>query len=268
MTESSLGADQVAACWERLRPQAPLVQCLTNIVAAPLSANVLLAAGASPAMVDNPHEAGGFARIADAVLVNLGTPDDDTAEGMRVAVVGARDAATPWVLDPVAVGGLAWRTGLAHELLDSAAPAIIRGNASEILALAGGAGSRGVDATDTTQACSTVAAELATQHRCTVAVSGPVDLLTDGQRVVRVDNGHPVMTQITGVGCSLGALMAATCAVEADRLLAATTATAALTLAAEQAAADSPGPGSVAVALLDRLAALNPAQLADGTRLR
>jgi hydroxyethylthiazole kinase len=99
-----------------LRAKPPLVQCLTNIVVAGWTANVLLAVGAAPAMVDNPQEAGQFATIAGGVLVNLGTPYDDTARAMHLAVAGAKQMRTPWVLDPVAAGALVWRTTLAHQL--------------------------------------------------------------------------------------------------------------------------------------------------------
>jgi len=127
-----------------LRDEVPLVQCLTNIVVANYTANVLLAVGASPAMVDNPAEAEPFARVAGGVLVNLGTPYPETAQAMMDAVTGASASETPWVLDPVAAGALAWRTQLAHEQLGVGSPAIVRGNASEVLALAGGGGGRGV----------------------------------------------------------------------------------------------------------------------------
>ncbi|OLT38921.1 hydroxyethylthiazole kinase [Serinicoccus sp. CNJ-927] len=266
MSQTPVSPDRLAACWAEVRTQSPLTQCLTNIVVAPFTANVLLAAGAAPAMVDNPHEAGDFARVAGGVLVNLGTPYDDTSQAMRAAVRGAREVATPWVLDPVAAG-LAWRTSLARELLETAAPAIIRGNASEILALGGGAGGRGVDATHSTDDSVETARSLARSHGCAVAVSGPVDRLTDGTRSVEVHNGDALMTRVTGVGCALGALMAAAAAVEPDPLLAATTATAALTVAADGAAAASAGPGSFAVALLDELAVLEADTLAERVRL-
>lgn len=256
-------AEALAECWERLRTDSPLVQCLTNIVVAPFTANVLLAAGAAPAMVDNPHEAAGFAAVASGVLVNLGTPYDDTVAGMREAVRGAAAAGTPWVLDPVAVGGLPWRTATAPDLLKLGAPAVIRGNASEILALTGGAGGRGVDSADTPDAARQAAADLAREHATTVAVSGAVDLITDGSRLLRLGHGHPWMTKVTGVGCALGALMAACCAATDDTVVAAGTATAALTLAAETAATSAPGPGSFAVGLLDELFLLDPATLAD-----
>ncbi|OLT16419.1 hydroxyethylthiazole kinase [Serinicoccus sp. CUA-874] len=266
MTSEPVRPDRLAACWASLREASPLTQCLTNIVAAPLSANLLLAAGAAPAMVDNPHEAADFAALAEGLLVNLGTPSEGTADGMRLAVAAADAASTPWVLDPVAAG-LGWRTSIAHELLGTTAPAIIRGNASEILALGGGSAGRGVDATHSTEDSLATARSLAGTHGCAVAVSGPVDRLTDGTRCVEVHNGHPLLTRVTGVGCALGALMAAAAAVEPDPLLAATTATAALTVAADGAAAASAGPGSFAVALLDELAVLEADTLAERVRL-
>ncbi|MEO6309936.1 MAG: hydroxyethylthiazole kinase [Leifsonia sp.] len=259
-------AETVADSLRLLRAQQPLVQCLTNIVVAQWTANVLLAVGAAPAMVDNPHEAGPFAGIAGGVLINLGTPYDDTAVAMSAAVASARASGTPWVLDPVAAGAAAWRTDVALTLLESAPPRIIRGNASEILALAGGTGGKGVDSVDSPEVALEVARSLALRHGTTVAVSGPVDHLTDGHRVVRIANGHPVMTRVTGVGCALGALMAAFAAVLDDGLLAATAATAVLTVAADQAVLIAQRPGSFAVALLDELDALTPESLAEKIR--
>lgn len=245
-----------------VRERPPLVQCLTNIVAAQWTANVLLAAGMAPAMVDNTHEAGDFAAIASGVLVNLGTPYDDTSAAMSAAVASARESGTPWVLDPVAAGALAWRTDLALELLEAGPPRIVRGNGSEILALAGGRGGSGVDSVDSPEAALEVAQDLARRYRTTVAVSGAVDHLTDGERTVRIANGHLMLTKVTGVGCALGALMAGFAGVVDDGLLAATAATAVLTVASDEAARRSRGPGSFAVALLDELASLSPQSLA------
>lgn len=250
-----------------LRERPPLVQCLTNIVVAQWTANVLLAVGAAPAMVDNPREAGPFAAITGGVLVNLGTPYQETASAMQLTVEAARAAGTPWVLDPVAAGGLGWRTELAHQLVAVAAPTILRGNASEVLAMVGGAGGSGVDSTDAPESAVDAASALARAHAMVVAVSGPVDHLSDGDRLVRVGNGHRWMTQVTGVGCALGALMAGFAAVVADPLVAATAATAVLTVAAEGAARRSAGPGSFAVALLDELSALTPDALAERANL-
>jgi len=252
---------ECADALQALRDGAPLVQCLTNVVVTQWTANVLLAAGAAPAMVDNPEESGPFAAIAGGVLINLGTPYAETVFAMERAVTSATQAGTPWVLDPVAAGALAWRTEIAGKLL-AQSPTVLRGNASEVMALTGGAGGKGVESVDTPQAALTAARVLAGLHRTVVAVSGPVDHLTDGDRVVRVSNGHPLLTRVTGVGCALGALMAAFAAVVDDPLIAAVAATAMLTVCADSAAAQTRGPGSFAVALLDELSGITPGDLA------
>ncbi len=245
-----------ARALETLRRASPLTQCITNAVVTNFTANALLALGAAPAMCDIPDEAGLFAGIAGGVLVNLGTP---TAE-QRAAAREAVTAGTPWVLDPVAVGALPVRTALAHELL-AARPAIIRGNASEILALAGtGAGGRGVDATDSPDDARDAAHHLASLTGGVVAVSGETDLIVDAAHEARIAGGSVLLTRVTGGGCALGAAMASFVAVVSpfDAAVAASTVWA---VASERAAAASRGPGSFAVAFLDELAALTPADL-------
>src|SRR6185436_2484700 len=129
---SDVTPQDLADALTALRERPPLVQCLTNIVVAGWTANVLLAVGAAPAMVDNTQEAGDFAGVAGGVLVNLGTPRDDTARAMHLAVAGAKLAGTPWVLDAVGAGALRWRTSLARQLLREGRATIVRGNPSEI----------------------------------------------------------------------------------------------------------------------------------------
>lgn len=258
----------VGAAVEALRSGHPLVQCLTNQVVTNFTANALLAAGAAPAMVDNPLEAGPFAKVASAVLVNTGTPQDDTVAAMHEAVRACAEAGTPWVLDPVAAGRLRWRTCVARDLLGFHPPHIVRGNASEILGLTGGAGGRGVDTADSPEDALAAAQDLAGHLRTVVAVSGPVDHITDGTRTVTVANGDPLMTRVTGVGCALGALMAAFTAVVEDPLVAAVGATALLTVAADAArTGGARAPGSFAVALLDHLYLLTPEAVADDVKL-
>lgn len=240
-----------------LRAQRPLVQCITNSVVTNFTANVLLAAGASPAMADVPGEAGAFAEIADGLLVNLGTPTAEQRDAAREAV----RSGTPWVLDPVGVGALTLRTELAFELLRRQ-PCIIRGNASEILVLArAGSGARGVDAQDSSASAVDAARRLAGETGAVVAVSGETDYVTDGERTLRIEGGSELLTRVTGAGCSLGALMAA-CAAGAPPLEAAAAASAAYAVASERAVQRSSGPGSFAVALIDELAALQPEDLA------
>ncbi len=246
---------------ERVRSRAPLVQCLTNHVVVNFTANALLAVGAAPAMVDIPEEAGLFAGVASGLLINLGTPAAEQREAMLEAASAAGDAGTPWVLDPVAVGSLPVRTALAHRLRELG-PTVVRGNASEIIAVAGGgSGGRGVDATDDVEGALDVARALASSTGAVVAVSGPVDLVTDGERVARVANGDPLLTRITGGGCALGAVLAAFAAVDEDRFATTVAAVTVYTVAAEIAAARSSGPGSFGVCFLDALAGVDRAQL-------
>ena len=262
-----VGADDVIERLALVRERAPLVHCLTNVVVTNATANILLALGAAPAMVDLPEEAGIFAGIASAVLVNLGTPGSEQRAAMRVAARTATDAGTPWVLDPVAVGALPVRTALAAELLE-ARPAAIRGNASEILALAGvGAGGRGVDATHEVDDAAEAATRLARHHGAIVAVSGAVDLVTDGDRTVHVHTGHARLTTMTGGGCALGAVMGAFLAGGGDPLVAVASATSAYTIAAEIAAEGSAGPGSFAPSFLDALADLDSSTVRARVRL-
>lgn len=263
--------EAAAGLLTQLRAEPPLVHCITNAVVTGFTANVLLALGAAPAMVDITGEAGMFAAISSGLLVNLGTPTPEQRSASLEAVGGARTAGTPWGLDPVAIGALPVRTALAQDLL-ALRPTLIRGNASEILALAGRSqGGRGVDALDGTEAAADAARELARSTGGAVAVSGPVDLLVDAEHEIRIANGDALLTRVTGGGCALGAAMAAflgTARRTGDSpLVAASAATLVYTLAAEDAASRSAGPGSFAVALLDALAAIRPEALPAGARL-
>lgn len=258
-----LGVETVV---ESVRTGSPLVHCITNVVVANFTANVLLAAGAAPAMVDAPEESGLLASVAGAVLINLGTVTAAQAAGMRAAITGANAARVPWVLDPVAIGALPMRTALAQEFAGYG-PALIRGNASEVGALAGGAGGRGVDATTTPDEMADVAGAVAREFGTVVAMSGPVDLITDGTRTVRVASGSAMLTRVTGVGCALGAVMGACVAVTTDRVLAAAAATAWICVAGENAAQYSSGPGTFAVAFVDGVDVLSGKEIAARAEL-
>ena len=251
-----------------MRRQCPLVHCLTNHVVTNFTANVLLAAGAAPAMIHDPEEAGLFAGVASALLVNLGTLEREQAEAIRRAVAAANAAGRPWVLDPVAVGALPFRTDLAAELV-GLRPALIRGNASEILALAGaGATGRGVDSTEGVDAAADAARALAERIGSAVLVTGPVDLVAfPGAPDVRIANGVPLLTRVTGVGCAQGALCAALCAASAgDARLAAITAALVMGVAGEMAAHIACRPGSFQIALLDALDEISPTHLVSRGR--
>ncbi|GAA3334936.1 hydroxyethylthiazole kinase [Curtobacterium albidum] len=263
-------AHRTADLLEAVRARSPLVQCITNTVVQNVTANVLLALGASAAMVDVTTEAGPFARVADALLVNTGTPHAEPRAASVEAATAAVGAGTPWVLDPVAVGSLPVRTALARELL-ALRPTVLRGNASEVLAVLGAsAGGRGVDSTvgpDDARA----AAVGASDGRIVgaLAVSGAVDLVVAPRTgVVRVANGTELLTRITGGGCALGAVVAAFTAVAPDDPgAAAVAATAVHTIAAELAATDAGGPGTFQPLFLDRLASLTPEDVVRAARI-
>lgn len=254
-----------------LREQSPLVQCLTNFVSMDLAANALSAAGASPAMVHDPEEAAEMAGLAQAVCVNIGTPSPRWVEGMGAAAATAHERGIPWVLDPVAVGATQYRRSTVAALLEHA-PTVVRGNAGEVLALAGIAGgSRGVDSTSSSDDALDAARDLAASLGCVVVVSGEADVVTDGERVLRVRGGHAWMPMITALGCTASALVAAACAVTVDEqrvtsLDGAAAAMALLAAAGERAARSASGPASLRVGLVDLLA--DPVSLALDDRVQ
>ncbi|HBH14008.1 MAG TPA: hydroxyethylthiazole kinase [Leclercia adecarboxylata] len=172
---------------------------------------------------------------------------------MRAAIHSANTAGKPWTLDPVAVGALTFRSDFCKELL-ALRPAAIRGNASEILALAGmSAGGRGVDTTDTAASALPAAQALARQTNAIVAVTGEVDYVTDGLRTQTLTGGDLLMTRVVGTGCALSAVVAASCSLPGDRLDNIAAACGWMKRAGTLAAAHSKGPGSFAPAFLDAL---------------
>ncbi|GAA4674764.1 hydroxyethylthiazole kinase [Nocardioides nanhaiensis] len=248
-----------------LREQAPLVQCLTNYVSMDLVANLLNAAGASPAMVHDDHEAGEMASLASAVVVNIGTPSPPWVSGMHAAASVARERGIPWVLDPVAVGATAYRRETVTALL-AHRPSVVRGNASEVLAMASAtAAGRGVDSTHESDQVVAPAQELATRLACVVVVSGGTDVVTDGDRTLLITGGDARMPLVSALGCSASALVAACCAVTPDPLVGAATAMALLAVAGERAGRTAAGPGTLRPHLLDQLHLLEPGALAGVT---
>ncbi|WP_425221252.1 hydroxyethylthiazole kinase [Pseudomonas sp.] len=248
--------------YQRLREQTPLVQCITNYVAMNMTANVLLAAGASPAMVHCAEESGEFAALASALSINMGTPSPQWAEGMYAAIAGAQAAGVPWVLDPVAHAATGFRRQLVTALL-ARRPTAIRGNASEIIALAGASGQgRGMDSGDSVESAGEAARQLARAQGCVVLVTGEVDLATDGQRSLRIEGGSALMPQVTAMGCALSALLAGFIGVAPGHTLAAAVAAAQVFAAAGlKAEQHAQGPGSFLPAFLDALHLLQPSDL-------
>lgn len=247
---------------QQLRNISPLVHCMTNDVVQSFTANVLLAIGAAPAMVIEAQEAAQFSPVADALLVNIGTLTADRRDAMLAAIHAANESATPWVLDPVAVGGLTFRTQFAHQVL-ALKPAAIRGNASEILALAGEhSGGRGVDSTDDAFSALPAAQALARLTGAIVAVTGERDYITDGENSWSVAGGGILMTRVVGTGCALSAVVSACCSLPGSRLDNVAAACQFMKFAGQQAISASCGPGSFIPAFLDALYGLNGEALA------
>lgn len=252
-----------------VRRDAPLVQCLTNFVSTNYAANALLAVGASPAMVHAVEEAPEFARLCGAVVINIGTLSAPWLDSMLLTATSAGQTGTPWVLDPVAHHATAFRRDAVQRLLDLR-PAIVRGNASEIIALAGGqSAGKGVDSRDAVAQAEQSARDIAGRLRTVVAVTGEVDFVTDGQRAVRVAGGSPLMPRVTAMGCALSAVAGAFAAVSrGDAYAAAVAALSSFSIAGQRAGELAQGPGSYAWRFLDALAALEPDSLTRESPLR
>lgn len=247
---------RVSAVISAVRANPPLIHCLCNSVVEDIVANGLLAAGAQPVMTETIEEAPYLTRAANAVLVNVGTLSHAARESMPACAKICDESGKPWVLDPVGVGAAPVRTELCQRLLADH-PTVIRGNASEIRALATEQGSgRGVDSGDSVEDARSAAQRLAAQTGGVVAVSGPVDLILDVNQEARVARGDALLSRITGAGCLLGALTAACVASSDDVFLGALAATTWLTIAGERAAELAAGPGSFRMHLLDHLDAV------------
>lgn len=252
---------------QKLRETRPLVQNITNFVTMAVSANVLLAVGASPAMVHAREEIEDFSAIASSLVVNIGTLSSGWIESMMDAARYYGAAGKPWVLDPVGVGATGLRTRVSADLV-SMRPAVIRANASEIMALAGATATvRGVDSTDSSASALDSARRLANRSGAVVAVTGATDYVTDGDRVFAIEGGHELMPLSTGLGCALSAVVAAFQAVASP--FNATLAALAVYAAAGRIACEKlDGPGQVPAGLCDALYRIDLDQIIGNCTLR
>jgi hydroxyethylthiazole kinase len=242
----------------KIRRKHPLVHNITNYVVMNFTANVLLALGASPVMAHAIEEVEEMVGLANALVINIGTLSSSWVDSMLAAARAAGKRSIPIVLDPVGAGATRFRTETARRLADEAPVSVVRGNASEIMALAGSrTATRGVDSLQSTEDARLAAADIALQFQTVVAVTGVEDFVTDGRRSVGLANGHPMMARITGTGCAASAVTGAFCAVEQDSFIAAAAALICFGIAGELAAASNPGPGSFHYLLLDALAAVD-----------
>ena len=237
-----------------VREKAPLVHNITNFVVMNVTANALLALGASPIMAHATGELEDLLGIVSALVLNIGTLDPCWIESMFTAAAYAGKRRVPIILDPVGAGASRLRTDTSLALLRIQRPAILRGNPSEIMAVAGasGAATKGVDSTHTTADAEEAARGLAQAIGCVVVASGAVDFVTDGVASLRISGGSPLMPRITGMGCTSTALLGAFAAV-ASPLNAAAAGMAIMKVAAEMAAEKASGPGTLQMHFLDAL---------------
>lgn len=251
-----------------VRKKKPLIHNITNYVVMNYTANALLACGASPVMAHAAEEVEEVVSFAGALVLNIGTLTKSRVDAMLIAGRKANDLDVPIVLDPVGSGATRLRTGSATRLINELSVSVIRGNASEVLSLARpGSRTKGVDSVHRVEEAADAALALAKEMKTTLAITGPVDLITDGKRIYRVLNGHELMGFVTGTGCTATAMIGAFLSVDRDPVSAAATALAYLGLAGEKGAAVSKGPGSFQIALLDALFTMDEETLRNGARI-
>jgi hydroxyethylthiazole kinase len=246
----------------RIREEKPLVHNITNYVVMNFTANTLLAMGASPVMAHAPNEVEEMVSLARALVINIGTLSDPWIEAMLLAGRTANAKGLPIVFDPVGSGATSLRTGTTRRIVQELKLAIIRGNASEILSIgSSGTVTKGVDSLHDVDQVAEMAKATARQTGSVVAVTGKVDLITDGTRAIRCRNGHALMGRVTGTGCAATATIAAFAAVTPNALEAAAAGLAFFGLAGEMAADKSQSPGSFMIALIDALYNMTPEDL-------
>ncbi|WOE32103.1 MULTISPECIES: hydroxyethylthiazole kinase [unclassified Acinetobacter] len=261
-TQIKMITAEVIEAWQALQQQHPLIHCITNTVAANYTANILLAAGASPAMIDNPFEAGHFIHAAHALSINTGTPTTEQIQAMKIAAKAAQQNQKPWVLDPVGYSTiLAWRSQTIDELI-TLQPSVIRGNASEICALAGHQiQSKGVDSTlNSTDVYQQ--AKVLLQYSPCIAISGEADFILSKamNNVIKINGGSFLQPKITATGCALGALIAAYTAVT-NTTIATIAAHVHFSIAGQLAFEKFQTVGHFNVEFLDQIYCLNPTKI-------
>ena len=248
-----------------IRTQNPVIHCITNYVAMNFNANALLAVGASPLMSFCAGEMREIVAQSQALYVNIGCPDETLVRAAEIAVDTAAELGVPWVLDPVGAGVSGLRLETCRSLISRKSPDIIRGNASEIMALAGNAACahRGVDSSESSDMALESAGTLASRIGSVVVVSGATDYVTDGSGVLTVANGTPLMRKVSAAGCTASAICAAFRAVDDNSLRAAWCAMVLMGVAGERAVSSCRGTGSLQTAIIDELSLSDPAGYAE-----
>ena len=253
---------------QEIREKSPLIHNITNYVVMNNTANALLSIGASPVMAHAIDEVEEMVQIASALVINIGTLNREWVDAMILAGKAASKKGIPIVLDPVGAGATSYRTNVCKQIIDECKPTIIRGNASEIMALVNAnIQTKGVDSTNTSDLAVDSAKSLALATNSVVVISGQTDYITDGKNVETVQNGSPIMARVTGLGCTATAIVASFAALNADKLQAATHGMAVMGIAGEIAARKATGNGSLQVHFLDELYNLNAETIKNTIKL-
>jgi hydroxyethylthiazole kinase len=248
--------EHIISTLEKVRQQNPLVHNITNVVVTNFTANGLLALGASPVMAYAKEEVADMAKIAGALVLNIGTLTHDEIEAMLIAGKSANEHNIPVIFDPVGAGATPYRTATARRIVEELSISIIRGNAAEIANVIGMEWAiKGVDAGESTGNTVELAQTAAKQLNTTVIITGKDDVITDCSNTFVVHNGHPILTKVTGTGCLLSSVIGAFSAIEKDLLLAAVSALVTYGTTAEIAAnlTEEKGPGSFQIEFLNQL---------------
>lgn len=253
---------------QSVRQQSPLVHNITNFVVMNNTANALLAIGASPIMAHAEEEINEMVSICSATVINIGTLDEHWVRSMYKAALAASQKGKPWILDPVGAGATNYRNSVLSKLIELR-PTAIRGNASEILSLANQSKSRtkGVDSTAHSSEAIDAAKYLNERFGSVICISGETDIITDGTNTAYIHNGHPLMTRVTGLGCSATAVIGAFIGTIDHKFEAVVAGTALFSLAGEVAEKISFGPGSLQVNLLDTLHTLQEEKFISNLRM-
>ncbi|MBD2533769.1 hydroxyethylthiazole kinase [Nostoc flagelliforme FACHB-838] len=250
----NINAHSIWSDIQKIHNSVPLIHNITNYVVMNNTANALLALGASPVMAHAIEEVEDMVSIARALVINIGTLSETWIEAMQKAMQKAHELKKPIVLDPVGAGATPYRTATAQKLIETINLTVIRGNASEIYSLVGeDTQTKGVDSTQQSEFAIEAAKSLAQRNKCTVVISGMKDLIVNADQVIQIENGHPLMAKVTGMGCTATALIGAFLAVNTDAFIASAHATAVIGIAGEIAAHQATGPGSLQIHFLDAL---------------
>ncbi len=261
--------EKAAENLNKIRKEKPLIHNITNFVVMNFTANILLSMGASPVMAHAKNEVEEMVSLSQALVLNIGTLSDSWVGAMIKAGEKASQAnpKIPVILDPVGSGATNYRTETTADIIQKTDITVIRGNASEILSLHNvDTKTRGVDSVHAVTESLETAMKMAKRTNAAIAITGPTDIVTDGERVVNIENGHPLMACVTGTGCAATAITGAFCSVDEDPLSASATALAFFGFAGEKAAKTAKAPGSFKTALIDALYTITPEELQKNCR--